>query len=58
MARSKPLKLCPICEKALTGCACGHRRASDGTMVHSSCLPKYENFLNKQRASEQKKRKE
>jgi hypothetical protein len=42
----------------MTGCACAHRKASDGELVHSGCLSKYEAMLNKKRDSEQKKREE
>jgi hypothetical protein len=58
MARTKPHKICPRCERPMTGCACAHRKASDGELVHSGCLSKYEAMLNKKRDSEQKKREE
>jgi hypothetical protein len=35
---------CTVCGKAV-GCSCKLRRASDGKMMCSNCLPKYELML-------------
>ena len=55
MARTNPIKTCPCCEKPLTGCACGHRKAKDGSMVHRNCLAKYNYILEKKEKNEEKK---
>jgi predicted amidophosphoribosyltransferase len=36
---------CPQCEKPLKGCACSHRKADDGKLVHARCLRKYNYIL-------------
>ena len=58
MARTKPLKICPGCDKVLTGCGCGHRKATNDALVHKSCLQKYNYILELERKGEQKKREE
>jgi len=58
MARDKPHKLCPECDRVLGGCSCGHRKAADGTMVHRGCVSKYNHrleLLKKQDEQENKK---
>ena len=57
MARAKPLKICPGCDKVLTSCGCGHRKATNDSLVHKGCLNKYNYMLEKEK-SEQKKREE
>jgi len=41
------IKECPLCKKKLTGCACSHRKADDGKIVHGRCLDKYNYILKK-----------
>lgn len=45
-------KICPLCEKEMTGCPCGHRKAEDGKLVHGRCLNKY-NYILKQKKENQ-----
>lgn len=45
MKKESNIKECPQCEKPLKGCACSHRKASDGKLVHGKCLEKYNYIL-------------
>lgn len=50
-------KICPQCLRQLTGCACGHRKATDGVMVHANCLQKYNYVLKKEQEKKENDKK-
>ena len=45
MKKGSNIKDWAQCNKPLKGCACSHRKADDGKMVHSKCLEKYNYIL-------------